>query len=287
MASMYRLVMFAFLSCSLSCAQSNRSAEIFEVRPNQIASNTSVTIDIVGSGFYVAAVVDLDNENSALTDSNFGLRIGSQEVSPSQVQRQSSELLRATLPSLSDGVYDLVVTFPDGSEAELLQALRVGSAQFDAGVAADAGAAADASAGGDDASTADAGATTALLDTLIVPSNGAIVTSNIVLQAGQTYLLRVTGTFTISTTEGWLGDAEYFDFADVPTSLQDTVIGVDNGVGINDLVVDSIRSPRWGPYNPSHIYERSFVGLGATIQANFHDGNYTNNVGSLTLEIRQ
>jgi hypothetical protein len=279
--------MYALICCTLSCAQGNPSAEILEVRPNLIAANTGVTVEIIGTGFYTSAEVDLDNREQAVIDSNFGVRIGTQDISPSRIQRQSAELLTATLPALSDGVYDLVVTCPDGSETELEQALRVGTAQFDAGVAADAGAPADAGVGGADAGGGDAGLTTSLLDTLILPANGTIVNSNIVLQAGQTYLLRVSGTFTISTTNGFLADAEYYDFSDVPTSLKDIAVGIDPGVGINDLVADSNRSPRWGPYNPSHIYEISFVGLGATIQANIHDGNYTNNAGSLTLEIRQ
>ena len=47
------------------------------------------------------------------------------------------------------------------------------------------------------------------------------------------------------------------------------------------------RTPYWGDYDPSHIYEIDFIGLGDTIRVNFYDRDQYDNSGFFTLEIRQ
>ncbi len=124
-----------------------------------------------------------------------------------------------------------------------------------------------------------------IIETLTVAVNGSSTVSTTVLNSGETYRLRVSGTFIISTGNQWEADAEYFDFGNLPSSLQDTVTGVDNGVAVDDTTVNSTRTPQWGAYQADHVYEIDFVGKGATISTNLHDGNYSNNTGSLTLDI--
>ncbi len=122
------------------------------------------------------------------------------------------------------------------------------------------------------------------IETLDVPVNfGAQVTSLTTLQAGTEYHLRVSGTFVVQNdvvppTES---DGEWWGF-DAP---MDGVPGVDIGMGIDDATIDATRTPAWGPYAPNHVYEVSWIGSGAPISANIHDGRYDNDSGSLTLEI--
>ncbi len=97
---------------------------------------------------------------------------------------------------------------------------------------------------------------------------------------GETYRLRASGTFVVSTA-GALADAEYWDFP----SMLDGVSGVDLGIAIDDPVVDTNRTPKWGTYDPSHVYQVDFVGKGAVIDAGYHDGNFSNNMGTLTLDV--
>ncbi len=140
-----------------------------------------------------------------------------------------------------------------------------------------------------DASVADADAMPPLsyqvVESFQVPVNGSAVASTTVLNSGEIYRLRVSGTFIISTGSNLDGDAEYYDFGNLPSSVKDTVPGVDNGIGIDDSIVDSNKTPKWGPFSANHSYMIDFSGKGQTISANLHDGNYSNNAGSLTLEI--
>lgn len=104
-------------------------------------------------------------------------------------------------------------------------------------------------------------------------------TSTMVLAAGVTYHLRVSGT--ASVIDGITGDGEYYDFA----NPKDLACCEDVGIGIDDPMVDTNTTPNWGPYRTDHIYEIEFVGKGATIKAVYQDTVYGNNSGSLKLEI--
>jgi hypothetical protein len=156
------------------------------------------------------------------------------------------------------------------------------AARDDAGVTTDAttddGAAIDAAS---DAS--DSQKSWVPIETISVPVDGTTRTSTTVLQAGVTDHLRAQGTFVIQSPQGTLADAEYWDFSMQPPL--DGVAGVDVGLAVNDPVADTTRTPKWGTYASSHVYEVAWVGNGAAIVAMLHDGNFTNNTGALTLQI--
>jgi hypothetical protein len=120
-----------------------------------------------------------------------------------------------------------------------------------------------------------------MVEELTVPVTGATVRSKLALQAGVGYRLRASGTFYIALDT--LGDAEYYDFNNGPPI--DGASGTDVGIAVNDAIVNNTRTPRWGAYNEQHSYEVEWMGDGAPINVQLHDGNYGNNVGMLKLEI--
>jgi hypothetical protein len=141
----------------------------------------------------------------------------------------------------------------------------------------------DPPVGADDAAGADAADSEwVVIETLTVLSNGTVVMSTKVLQAGVTYRLRASGTFYYDTQV--LGDAEYFDTQSGSTP-RDVVSSVDVGLAVNDDTPGPTRTFRWGAFKASHLYEAEWIGDGSTITAQIHDGNYSGNFGSLSLEI--
>jgi len=146
----------------------------------------------------------------------------------------------------------------------------------------------DAPRSGDGAASSSdgaAGATWTVVETMTIPvTNGNVVTSTTTLSAGQVYHLRASGTYVTDTASNLLADADYYDYAN-PKDVTNTGTNCDVGIGIDDTVSDSDKQPKWGAYNTSHVYEIAFTGMGATIQANIHDGVYTNDTGELMLEI--
>ena len=130
-----------------------------------------------------------------------------------------------------------------------------------------------------------------LVDTLTIEAAGEEVESEVTLLAGTTYRLVVSGIVTVSTTAGgYSADAEYFWRDSEPNSVFDGQGGeqpVDIGVSIDDPEVDGNKSPDWGAPTANHTYQELVVGDNETITARFHDGNYDNNSGELTLQIYQ
>lgn len=119
-----------------------------------------------------------------------------------------------------------------------------------------------------------------VLEELVVPATGAAVTSTNMLQAGIRYRLRARGTIYVDLQ--MMADAEFWG---VPGQPEDFIANVDVGLAVNDVVIDTTRTPRWGAYRDTHIYEVEWVGNGGRIIAQFHDGNFVTNSGMLTLEI--
>ena len=112
-------------------------------------------------------------------------------------------------------------------------------------------------------------------------ASATAVSSQMVLEAGVMYRLRVSGVIT-NVIDNHQGDADYYDFS----NPKDLGCCEDIGLGIDDLVVnDKTTQPDWGPYDPSHVYEVEWPGQGTPIQALFQDTFYGNNVGTLTLQI--
>lgn len=178
-------------------------------------------------------------------------------------------------------VHRLVVTSLALSACGFELTLAPPESTVDAAVVGDAN---DTDAMRDGAADAAAMQTWTLVDTLIVPANGAPVFSSVQLEGGVSYRLRASGTFIIQSLQGTTSDAEFWDF-DNPSGPQEGVVGVDIGLGIDDMTVDENRTPKWGAYNASHTYEVMYTGQGRSLRANVHDGNPTNNTGSLTLQV--
>ena len=147
----------------------------------------------------------------------------------------------------------------------------------------------DASAG-DAASTADAPWAWTLVETVTIQTASTTAASSMTTFAsGVTYRLRVSGSFTC-TTYGAPADAEYWiDTNTSPTTPLDTAPtmngSVDFGLAIDDLSVNSTKTPHWGAYASNHIYEALYTGRGQPLQALLYDSQYNNNSGTLKLEI--
>jgi hypothetical protein len=124
-----------------------------------------------------------------------------------------------------------------------------------------------------------------LLETLTVESNGNTVQSSFALEAGATYRLVASGELVVRDDDAgrFSGDADYW-YGVVLSG--DGFDGVDFGVAIDDTEVDDERSPDWGEFADSHIYQATIPGTGAQLTAQYHDNNYGNgNSGSMSLEI--
>lgn len=121
-----------------------------------------------------------------------------------------------------------------------------------------------------------------LLETIVVPCDGTEVLSTNVLAASVTYRLRSIGECVTNDSNNSHGDAEYvYNQFGTNSSSQ----SVDCGLAINDTTPDVEKLPDWGAYQSSHNYTATYLGLGARIIAKFHDPNYSNNSGQLTLAI--
>ncbi len=129
----------------------------------------------------------------------------------------------------------------------------------------------------------DAPLTWVTVETLTIPCTNQGVPSTTVLASGVSYQLRASGECITNTTSGSKSDAEYIGYN--ITQPVDVYSGVDYGIAINDLTEGSTKQPHWGDYTSTHTYVVSWVGAGATITAEYHDADNSNNSGSLSLEI--
>ena len=122
------------------------------------------------------------------------------------------------------------------------------------------------------------------VETRTIPCSGASVTSTTVLIAGVTYRLRASGTCIVNDVNNSQADPDwhYFNLG----TPRDTEAGVDNGIAIDDATPGASKLPSWGAYSSAHTYTVDWVGGGAVITARYHDSNYSNNSGSLTLTIQ-
>jgi hypothetical protein len=134
---------------------------------------------------------------------------------------------------------------------------------------------------GADGAPPDGGGEWTVVEALVVSVRGETVTSTFVLQQGVRYRLRASGMAYVALQT--FGDAEYYNFNNGPPI--DGAVGIDVGLAVNDSTIDATRTPRWGAYSDTHVYEVEWTGDGASIVAQFHDGNTANNSGTLTLEI--
>jgi|GEM_PF-2137260 len=127
------------------------------------------------------------------------------------------------------------------------------------------------------------------VETIQVPATGETTTSTNALQSGVLYRIRVTGT--VNTGNGMQADAEFTDFSTVPTSSascdssDSSGAAVDVGLSINDATVDNQKSPNWGAFSNTHTYTYDIIGTGQPLSFDFHDCDYSDNSGSLTVLI--
>ena len=123
-----------------------------------------------------------------------------------------------------------------------------------------------------------------LVETMTVQVDGTAAISQTVLKEELEYRLRATGRFIIGGP-GY-ADAEYaFDESNNGVIDACHAVSPDLGIGIDDGVIDEVKQPRWGSFNPDHDYSVVFTGRNAPISADYHDCYYGDNSGSLTLEI--
>jgi hypothetical protein len=123
---------------------------------------------------------------------------------------------------------------------------------------------------------------------LEVPSNGVPVQSPVLAQ-GRAYTVTVSGMIRQGNLVGL--DAEYL-FALIipppPSTIKDAVgdfAPYDVGLAIDDAVIDGTKSPKWGPYNPDHVYSQQIIGQGRPVSLQFHDDAYAALSGSLSVTI--
>lgn len=111
-----------------------------------------------------------------------------------------------------------------------------------------------------------------------VGGNGAIVETPALIQ-GQRYRVQASGAAALSNVFGF--DAEYIFANANPSQGTDVDSGIDAGLSIDDPTADNDKSPKWGAYNPNHIYETTYIGTGKPARLRMHDGDYTDNSGSV------
>jgi hypothetical protein len=117
---------------------------------------------------------------------------------------------------------------------------------------------------------------------LNVGGNGAIVETPVLAQ-GQAYRFQASGAAALSSLYSF--DAEYI-FSNTNTSTGvDVDSGIDAGLSIDDPTVDDSKSPKWGAYNINHVYETQYIGKGRPAQLKMHDGDYSDNSGSVLVTI--
>ena len=127
-----------------------------------------------------------------------------------------------------------------------------------------------------------------LLETLTIQADEGVapVQSTVVLKNGSSYRLVASGVVVVRD-DGWSGGADYYWQDDLPDVTRgDSSGGVDLGLAVNDTDGNANRSPDWGSYTDSHVYEATMAGNDSVLSAIFFDPNYDNgNSGALSLEI--
>ncbi len=121
-----------------------------------------------------------------------------------------------------------------------------------------------------------------LVAQLTAGGNGAVVPTPLLTQ-GQAYTFQASGAAALSSVFSF--DAEYIFATADPSTGVDVDSGVDAGLSIDDPTVDNDKAPKWGAYNPEHIYETQFIGKGQPAQLRLHDGDYTDNSGAVLVTI--
>jgi len=137
------------------------------------------------------------------------------------------------------------------------------------------------------------GATEAfVIDTVVVPSDGSVVNSNVTLENGKQYLFEAIGTYRfVNWGDYGIADAEYAyrnDSYSLPVPSDGWTLGEDSYpsvVGL-DVQVDG-NNVYWGDYSTEHVYAIPHTGADSAIGFSIYDSYYGDNSGSITIKIYQ
>src|SRR5918993_108236 len=110
-----------------------------------------------------------------------------------------------------------------------------------------------------------------------VPATGTTVNTPVLTQ-GQRYRLRASGFWNSNATHGQ--DA----FADFEVATPTTFVTTFQGVRLG-LAVDGGSADVWGSYTTSHVYEQVVVGQGRALALAMTDLVFTDNSGSVLVEV--
>ncbi|MDH7476567.1 MAG: SdrD B-like domain-containing protein [Microgenomates group bacterium] len=121
------------------------------------------------------------------------------------------------------------------------------------------------------------------VDEVNVPAqNMPTVPSNISLDSGKKYLLRVSGTY--GAGDSITADAKY-SVRSPNTYWTDSVQNYESyGPTLLDLQINN-SSPNWGSYNSNHVYWLTYNGAGSAIDFRLYDFYPSNDSGSLKVQI--
>ncbi len=119
---------------------------------------------------------------------------------------------------------------------------------------------------------------------LSVPYTGVPVLTPVLAQ-GQVYTVQVSGAAATNAVHSV--DAEYDFITATPNDLTKVldIPNVDVGLSIDDATTDTSKTPKWGPYNPAHIYSQQIVGKGQPASLLLQDSVYGDNSGAVTVTI--
>ena len=133
-----------------------------------------------------------------------------------------------------------------------------------------------------------------LLGTYIVPvNNGTGINTDFSPVAGMNYYLEASGTYRFANMLGGYGiaDAEWAyrndSYKDNPLAPHGWTVGELTYPSIKglDVLVDG-SNIYWGDYNPSHIYNYTYLGTGLPINFSIYDSAYGDNINiGLTVKV--
>jgi hypothetical protein len=127
------------------------------------------------------------------------------------------------------------------------------------------------------------------METIQVRVDGTDATTKTVLKRGVEYRIEVSGTALVGGPAGGVGDAEYFGFSGARGPLNSCALSpkesLDVGLAFDYGGSAVTKSPNWGGYNPEHLYKTFVVGVGEPLKLKYHDCDYRDNSGLLTVNI--
>ncbi len=120
-----------------------------------------------------------------------------------------------------------------------------------------------------------------LVETLSVTSEIQTVVTSLPLVSGQQYKIKASGTYIFDDFDHW-ADAEWFSRDGITVEKEWPGLPAN----VLDLTINGCTTDTdWGAYQTSHEYTLDWMGTGASVSFCIFDVKYTDNHGSLTVEI--